>query len=288
MSETECPTCGDGFTSVKGLKIHHQRSHNMPLDGANHFCDTCSSSFTELNGLKRHYNKKPEHRNSGTSCPSCGNKYDSLGQHWRMNSECRKTISSDTKKILTGILMGDGSITGKDSGNPSMKIEMKNREYLQFLIESTDWIFTGKMSDNISDSYTIQTICHPDMEEYADWYSSGEKVFPDDINLTPDVLKHWYVCDGSLNRAGGNVGNPRIILYMSNEYKNTDKIDSYFKSAGLPTPSNYVTRERERHYNDETYIACSAQFTVDASKELWEYMGEAPDGFDRKWPKNLK
>lgn len=282
---TECPTCGrDDFKSETGLKIHHQRSHNEPLNGANHFCDSCSSSFTEINGLHRHYNNNPLHKTTGRECPSCNNNYNQLGQHWSKDNECRPNILKENKEILTGILMGDGSVVGKDSGNPSIKIQMNNKEYLEYLSESCGWLFTQNISDSQQKTFTIRTVSHPEISEFADWYSSGEKVFPNDIDLSPTVLKHWFVCDGSKNFSSGESANPRIILYMSNEHKNTDKIDSYFGYVGLPKPSNYVIRERERYYNNETHIACSAQFTVEQSRELWSYMGEPLPGFERKWP----
>jgi len=175
-------------------------------------------------------------------------------------------------------------MTGKSDGNPSMKVEMKNREYLKHLSNELGFLSTGVISKASETTFSIRTVCHPELSEYSGWYSSGEKVFPEDIELTPTVLKHWYVCDGSKN-IGNASANPRVILYIANEYENIDKIDSYFEHSNIPTPSNYVVRERGRHYNNETHISCSAQFTVKDSKKIWEYMGEPPSGFSRKWPR---
>lgn len=47
MSETECPTCGrDDFSSGKGMKIHHARTHGESLNKTELTCEWCGDDYT--------------------------------------------------------------------------------------------------------------------------------------------------------------------------------------------------------------------------------------------------
>jgi len=193
--------------------------------------------------------------------------------------------------------MGDGCIhTG--SKNPYLLVKMISPNYLEYVADkfgvlgsdvslkhteaesarrNRDSGFSpNAKAENYSDKYKWQSICHPELQEFADWYSSGEKVWPDDIELTPTVLKHWYCGDGYWNNSGTN---NRIKIAMANEIDNTDKVDQMFRNIGLPVPSNYAISERNNGSKK-----CDAEFTVEQSKELWEYMGEPLPDFEYKWP----
>jgi len=40
-----CPTCGDEFTSLRGMKIHHTKSHGESIAGRQTQCDECGKTF---------------------------------------------------------------------------------------------------------------------------------------------------------------------------------------------------------------------------------------------------
>jgi hypothetical protein len=280
MINTECPTCGDEFSSEKGMKIHHQKSHGTSVNPSV-FCDHCGRGFDNKTKLASHYNKFPEHNKTGTLCENCGIRFNRITYHWNKNDSCRPSLSQKQRQIITGILMGDGSII-RDK-NPYMKIEMVSKNYLEYVSRELGVLTRGGIEEynDSNETYHLVLRNNKDLQEFANWYDTGKKVWPSDIELTPTVLKHWYVCDGSKNK--GSVGSPRIIIYMSNEHKNTDKVDNYFESQCLPKPSTYVKRERE------SGISCSAQFTVEDSEKLWDYMGGPLPDFEYKWPsKRLK
>jgi hypothetical protein len=199
--------------------------------------------------------------------------------------------------MVTGILMGDGSIN-RHRKNPYIQIGMISPNYLKYVAqqfgvlgsdvkiyrtaeelakENRDSGFHPNAdADDYSDMYRWQSMRHPELSEFADWYSNGEKVWPEDIELTPTVLKHWYCGDGSWsNSSSANY----IQIAMANEIKNTDKVDEIFKKSGLPSPNNYGIGKNQ----NENKI-CNALFTVEQSKELWEYMGEPLPDFEYKWP----
>lgn len=99
--------------------------------------------------------------------------------------------------------------------------------------------------------------------------------------MTPIVLKHWYVGDGHFSDKNGD---HRIMIAMSNEVENTDKVDNYFKQMNLPTPSNYNIQEQSKSENKR----CIAVFTRSATEELWEYMGDPLPDFEYKWPEEYR
>jgi len=195
--------------------------------------------------------------------------------------------------------MGDGCVK-QSSRNPNLSVAVIEQDFLKYISEvfgvlgndvrlmrsseeSAEQNRVSKFSpnaeaDNYSDLYEWKTVNHPELLEFRNWYSSGKKVWPD-INLTPTVLKYWYCCDGTYDT--NNLQN-RIILYMSNEVDNTEKVNNMFTKSGLPKPNNYMISERE-----SGHIHCHAQFTVSQTQELFRYMGEPLPGFEYKWPKEL-
>ena len=115
---------------------------------------------------------------------------------------------------------------------------------------------------------------HPELDEYAQWFSSGNKLFPDDVKLTPTVLKHWYCCDGHRIE---HSASSAIEIAMTNERENQGKIESMFERAGFEV-SNWNTSGNRFH----------ARFTVAESMDMWKYMGDPLPSFSYKWPEVMQ
>jgi hypothetical protein len=234
-------------------------------------------------------------------CEQCGNKYKRIGQHWSMGKGCEHSnISQYKKDILTGILMGDGTIGNKDKTNQYIKAAMISPNYLEYVDNKLGWLSTGvkfhisseeiakkdskrgfntnAKAENYSDQYVLTTRSHPFITSLTDWYSTGEKVWPDDIELTPTVLKHWYIGDGYYDNNGSN---NYISIAMANEIENMDKVFNYFSSVGLPEPYDYFISSRKNGSN-----RCHVEWTVEGSQKLFQYMGEPLPDFEYKWPEN--
>lgn len=128
-------------------------------------------------------------------------------------------------------------------------------------------------ASNYQDLYRWRSCCHPEFEEMAKWYDTGNKVWPDNIKLTPTVLKHWYVGDGSLEVRGSHI---EIRIGLSNEIDNKRKIVKMFNNVGLPSPE-FVD------YQGNNGRVGMARFNVSESKELLKYMGEPLPDFEYKW-----
>jgi len=231
-------------------------------------------------------------------CNQCGNEYQKIGSHWSLSSDCsHPSFTNHQREIIIGLLMGDGSVNRASKGNPMLECSMISKNYLQYIDDQFGEMGCGislhvtasqKAQENrksgfgpnadsadYQDKYRWQSIRHPEIEEFADWYASGKKVWPGTIELTPTVLKHWYCCDGHWDNYGSH---NRIEIAMLNETDNTDKVDQLFENAGLPSPSNYDISEKH----------CNAEFTVDQSNELWQYMGEPLPDFEYKWPERYR
>lgn len=232
--------------------------------------------------------------NKMIACPACDKQFISIGNHWNYNPNHRPEISQKQKEIITGVLMGDGCINREERKKPRLQVYMTNKKYLNYLSKEFGIFSTGVYdhvsnedrknlapgsvnNENYSDVYRFETRGHLAFEEFADWYSSGEKVFPEDIKLTPTVLKHWYVCDGTIDHGRAN---PNIVIACGNEIDFKDKLQNIFQDSGFQV-SNFLCQERG---GGASGVSMTLQFTVDMSKEMFEYMGEPLPGFEYKWP----
>jgi len=216
-------------------------------------------------------------------CHECGEGYKGIGVHWA-NGSCSYPGFTDKEwEILTGLLMGDGCISSSGGEKPYLTVEITNSEYAYHL-----WNRFGNLSkDTINyitadekeeragywdqfegcdfrPTYSWATRAHPLLYLFESWYCTGEKVFPKGIELTPTVLKHWYVGDGSVeqqDRAG------RCVITSANEMEDFTNILSMFDDAGFtPYTSGY-----------------KIIFNAEESRELLDYMGNPPPGFKHKW-----
>jgi hypothetical protein len=234
-------------------------------------------------------------------CPECGEDYQRLGSHWQHSPSHRPKLTQRQLETVCGLLMSDGCIdhSGKNS---RLVCKMISSNYLEHLDDVFGCLGLGvslektaaesakqnrdsgfspdAKEENYSDVYQWTTRTHPKFNEFREWYSSGKKVWPENIELTPTVLKHWYVGDGC---RGTNKGINRILIGMSNEVENTEKVSQYFTDVGLPKPSNYNVHKRKMGGQK-----CSAQWVVEDSYELWDYMGQPLPDFEYKWPKEYR
>lgn len=184
--------------------------------------------------------------------------------------------------------MGDGYIFRNDGENPYLDVKMTNEEFLAWLYDELEPLSryfkheqTAKekaeinkrngysddaREEDYNDVYGFSTRCLPELRQYADWYESGKKRFPDDLELTPLTLKMWYVCDGS--KFEQEKTRPVIEIGCANEKDREEYIKGLFSSLDVsPRFDDGIIR-----------------FRVDDSEKLWEYMGDSVPGFEYKWP----
>ncbi|EMA09959.1 LAGLIDADG DNA endonuclease family protein [Haloarcula vallismortis] len=190
--------------------------------------------------------------------------------------------------MLRGLLMGDASVFDSGGRYPAFQLEMANREFLAYLSEEFGVLCRDVKShrsaaeaarhsrenganedasaEDYSDTFSFNLRSHPGLEEFFQWYDSGEKVFPSDLELTPVVLKMWYVCDGSV-KWGNSVSKGSMRIGVGNELENKSKLFSYFDGLDVsPRLSGW-----------------NLYFDHSDSVKLLEYIGSPLPGFGYKW-----
>lgn len=221
-------------------------------------------------------------------CHSCGGEFKGVGQHWAKSTCPYPEPTERQHEIITGVLMGDGYIYMNDGENPYLSVQMTNEEFLKWLYDELDPLSryfkheqTAKekaeqnrrngysddaREEDYNDVYGFSTRCLPALKKYAAWYETGQKRFPDDLELTPLVLKMWYVCDGTKYTQENT--RPVIEIGCTNERDRVEYVKGLFSSLDVsPRFDDSVVR-----------------FRVDDSEKLWKYMGDSVPGFEYKWP----
>jgi len=236
------------------------------------------------------------------ACPECGDEYKALAQHWRYSPEHRPDFSDYQKEVITGVLMGDGNIDSHTGGRPRLRVTSITKPYLDLLDdilgihslgvelkttaeEAVERNIETGFSPNAdvndySDLYELRTRNSPNLEQFSNWYDSGHKIWPD-VELTPTILKHLYVCDGSLNKTSG-----QVHISCSNELDRKNKLEQRFESAGLQI-NNWNDKVRDVNGYEGT-VSTSLVINKSNTDEFFEYIGQPLPGFEYKWPERYK
>jgi hypothetical protein len=117
---------------------------------------------------------------------------------------------------------------------------------------------------NYSDIYTVRVRSHPELEQFAEWYSSGEKVWPQ-TSVTPTAFKHLYVGDGTL------LHGRHVVVSTTNEWENRKKIERIFSKSVIPSPDRYNDAGQDIVWNKKK------------SERIFQLIGGPVPGFERKW-----
>ena len=217
-------------------------------------------------------------------CPSCGNNYEALGSHFNAKPNHEPSLSNRQREILVGLLMGDGSVYSN-----IMIVRMANEDYLEHISRKSEWLFKGvklwmtaeeslqaansggleQEVKTAQDMYRLETVAHSEVGYMNDWYRGGKKRFPEDLELTPTIAKHWYCGDGGLM---WGKGKPLVQFSSRNESKKVEMLESLFEDVGF----------------DASFSKKSLRIPSGQSKEFLEWMGEAPPGFEYKWEVDSK
>lgn len=215
-------------------------------------------------------------------CPTCGSKYKNIACHWTKSCEPPE-LSNRQIDIIRGLLLGDASFHG--SGR-YISIEMVSKEFLEWIKGKLDILATkvrlhrtaeenatttkeyGGSGDSrkYSDTYVLQTRSLDWIEsEKQRWYKNGNKHIPENIDMGPVMAKMWYVSDGTIDKSSGK---PKVKIRASFERNSENKIQKVFSDSGFDvnTSSNTI------------------YFNVNEGPRFLNWIGEAPPGFEYKWP----
>lgn len=227
-------------------------------------------------------------------CHDCGGAYDRLTMHWQRSSCERLQFTSSQIEMMTGLLMGDGDVHRRDDPNPLFRIRMTNKEFLDHLDDElgvlSNGVFLDRSADqmadralknqsaevpgfetvneeNYNDLYGLRTVSHPDLHRFSSWYTTGEKRFPSDLSLTPEIARMWYVCDGWLASDSTSTDSDRIMFKASNESDRTEFLVKLIEDSGFSAG----------------FSRNSLQISAYDTERMIDWMGEAPPGFEYKW-----
>lgn len=224
----------------------------------------------------------------GRNCPDCGKERERLSIHILQGSCEYPSFNGRQHEILTGLVMGDGSVTLDPNGrNPYLKVKSIEYDFLEWLKEEfSGWSreisreYTAEESaeqarsngldpdakaENYSDVYNFHINCHPELHEYNDWYSSGTIKYPDDLSLTPLTTKVWYCSDGSLRQWKDD--RPSAYFTTKNENHRGDFLEKLFNDIGF----------------ESLMSGDHLRLGVDETEQLMKWMGPPLPGFDYKW-----
>lgn len=238
-----------------------------------------------------------DERDDQSWCRECNGWFKSIGIHWSNSSCDPPTLTPFQRDVAIGVTMGDGSVYRSNANHARLDVGMTTRPYLEYLNNvfqpfSNGVTFKqsaedcaedlrergfspGASAEDCKDIYRLTTSHVPAFDFLAEWYETGEKVFPADLELTPTVLRHWYAGDGTLRKQGGT---RHIEIAMANEVDRRDRIESLFNAIGVDV-GRWDISERE-----DGSRRCSAVFSRDQSDRLLAYMEYPVPGFRYKWP----
>lgn len=230
-------------------------------------------------------------------CPQCGDEYQRLGHHWAVSSDCDYPDVPETwREILTGIFMGDGTRHFPPSAaNARLQVTNISEPFLRHLCIELGWLTTGvrlkrtsaeireqnrksslpriaSLNYEVRDQYELSTRRHPWLNRFDDWYTASGKRFPHDLELTPLVLKYWYVCDGHLLWGSSGHTRPQVWIRATNEASRPALIHGLFDN--LPVAPTF------RHGQ--------LMLTSDETEWFFQYVGQPVPGYRYKFATDSK
>jgi len=222
-------------------------------------------------------------------CPTCGNWYQNIGQHWGYPTvDCgHPPISQYKYELAIGFLMGDGNISKNSTNNNVLEITNTNKSMIDWIFQKFGWLSSSlqKRTSNYSancvnetnlgyenynaeaqdyfDTYTIKTRAHPVFNKLREWYKEDGLVFQE-VEYTPTILRMWYISDGC-----NNLSNNDIQLTSCNESERPSVIIQCFNDVGIDISNG----NNHKH------------FRIGKDKDkFFDYIGHDPvPGFEYKW-----
>lgn len=154
------------------------------------------------------------------------------------------TLTKHQKDLITGWMLGDGSVRWKPKGQKNMfsfKQMQKRREYVQFVFETLKPFARGKVKDsqpkkgpiqtngkitqNVSETMVVESnmyTCSSNVfvEMRKQWYEKpyvkkSQKIVPD-LNLNWKIFSYWFADDGNNN------GTKRTISLATQSFTEGD------------------------------------------------------------------
>lgn len=194
-------------------------------------------------------------------------------------------FSDEFVAILDGELLGDGCLYPRYENSQGAVYQHGTAKsaYLDWLTNlfesegfSTQRGEHMKREDregwNDTMNYKMWTLNYTSLlDEYQRWYPNGEKRVPDDIEISPLTLRHWYIGDGSYSVRDCGFEEIKLCTYGFTDSGRT-RLVRELESAGIQT---------NVQGSGVLYV------TADSRERFFEYMapppGELEDVYGYKW-----
>lgn len=224
-------------------------------------------------------------------CDDCGGSYQVISTHWTRGDCAPRSIDARTAQTIVGMVLGDGHI--ESSGTKARFVsEMTNRRFVEWLYDELGWLTTqvvrSKTASEMYDKehtrdfyesdnpkfrpvYRVATLSHPELNQLDAMYDDNGKAFPDDMLLTPQVARMWYVGDGTLMH--GTTNSNSAIQIEAQDHVNAgcaDAIVSAFEDVGF----------------DVSVSGGSLALPTGQTEAFFDWIGSPPPGFEYKWARH--
>jgi len=205
-------------------------------------------------------------------------KNKSQGNGSKLSSGRSLPLGRDVYNFLSGLLLGDGGIYYAPSQKSGCYQHAdKHEEYIIWLFDKL-----GEFGFNHGPIYRRENgVCTMRTKYYRGdliklrnkWYPQGKKCVPNDIIITPDCLKNWYIGDGSYRKgSNGTKKGERVFLCM--EFDDRGRVHLSEKLKILDIENNI--------YSNGIYIVARSR------KRFFEYMQSGysfiPPCYEYKFP----
>lgn len=204
-----------------------------------------------------------------------------------------KTIIPMTNRMyetLRGAVLGDGSLLiGRHGINAYFSYTSKSFQHIHYVVKDFLNYGPGIRSNDIYDErthkiyhkYQFTTVVSPTFtEEYYKWYIDRVKHIPEDLVLTPQLCKVWYLGDGCLRNMKNNVQD--IVLCTNCFEKNEIEEILLPQLKQFDAKLYYVAKLKNG--KDSYAIEIGKKLRV---ADFLDYIGDCPvDDYRHKW--NIK
>lgn len=124
-------------------------------------------------------------------------------------------LTKEMIQWIEGELLGDGNLTSTSSLSATFRYTSKYWEYINYVANTLHkyGIGNGKIRKEKRDVFHYYSKRYIELKPlYDKWYPNRKKIVPKDLELTPLILRQWYIGDGCLVKPSKGHGKPYVLL----------------------------------------------------------------------------
>jgi len=221
-----------------------------------YYCKNCGKEFIDYPSRKRKF--------CSQSCNMIYQNKINPNLRYSGNTKNKFKITNQVKEYIDGLILGDASIQFPEtkSKRSTRLVQTFSKKYddwakeikndlSMFDIDShlTYYSIFDKRTEKTYKQISLQTKVYPQFMIFRKrWYPNNIKQVPDDIILSPTVLRNWYLSDGSLRVINKNSRTIQLSTDSFNEESINLLIKLLFQIKFTPKSSNsriYIYKNKE-------------------------------------------